>query len=88
MSTPERQQDADPEKGVGYGASDAPDMKGAEELEHRRQSELSQQRAAQAKPDATAEPADSTSNETPRSNADKAKENERHALESGDGLPG
>jgi hypothetical protein len=88
MSTPERQQDADAEKGVGYGAADAPDKKGAQELDQRRQSELSQQHAAQDKSDGTVEPDDSTSNETPRSNAEQAKENERKALESGDELPG
>ena len=40
MSTPERQQDSDPEKGVGYGAVDQPEKKGADELDQRRQSEL------------------------------------------------
>ena len=46
MSTPERQQDADPVR-VGYGANaNPPDNVGASEIEARRQSELAGQQAA------------------------------------------
>ena len=62
MSTPERQQDADPDKGSGYGSSDQPDKKRAEELENGHQSEEDAKRPSQEKPDAarSREPHDAT----------------------------
>ena len=92
MSTPERQQDANPSKGVGYGANaNPPDDVGATEIEARRQSELAGQQAAERSPDAP-ETADSTPDSSRRggnrTNADQAKENERQAEEDGRELPG
>ena len=91
MSTPERQQDADPEKGSGYGANDQPDNKGAEELEKRRQSELAGQRASEEIPDTAATPDPdpyASRGDEQRSDADQAKENEHQAEEDGRELPG
>jgi hypothetical protein len=92
VSTPERQQDADPAKGTGYGANDQPDTKGAEELEERRQSELAGQRASEEIPDtsATSDPDDPSPSpgDRQRSNADEAKDNERQAKKEGRELPG
>lgn len=94
MSTPERQQDADPDKGSGYGANDPPDSKGAEELEKRRQSEQDgQKRTGRETSHASesSEPHDdapSAGAESTRSNAEQAKENERQAEVDGRELPG
>jgi hypothetical protein len=56
VSTRERQQDADPAKGSGYGADDQPDTKGAEELEERRQLDPAGQRASEEIPDTSGIP--------------------------------
>ena len=78
MSTPERQQDADPEKGTGYGATDHPDHS---DVEKRRQSEPAGQRGNEETPDASR-------SDDQRSDADQAKENERKAEAEGTELPG
>ena len=92
----ERKQDREPESGHGDGAGDLPNERGAAESERREQSELAgQRRASERARMRTEEGSDRSSPAaspdrpgSERSNADRAKENERQAEEEGRELPG
>jgi hypothetical protein len=97
MSTPRRQQDGEQEseKGVDDDPQDlAPNKRGAEELERRRQSELAGQKHAHEeahRESGTDERNRAASHEKlarEPSNADRAKENEQQAEAEGRELPG